>query len=83
MANNTVNEYAALYEHPADLDLWSAGISETPVLGQAKMADNFWSLPVIKEEETDEKSRRLLNDDETICRITHVEKTMQNSLFLS
>jgi hypothetical protein len=33
MANNTVNEYAALYEHPGDLDLWSAGISETPVLG--------------------------------------------------
>ena len=34
MPNATVAEYAALFEHPGDLDLWSAGISETPVLGE-------------------------------------------------
>ena len=38
MPNATVAEYAALFEHPGDLDLWSAGISETPVLGECTPA---------------------------------------------
>jgi len=33
MSNKTVNAYVNLYETPNDLDLWSAGISETPLTG--------------------------------------------------
>jgi peroxidase len=34
MSNKTVNAYSRLYETPNDLDLWSAGISETPLTGK-------------------------------------------------
>ena len=33
MSNNTVAAYAAVYDSPEDIDLWSAGISEKPLPG--------------------------------------------------
>jgi hypothetical protein len=41
MSNKTVNAYAGLYESPNDLDLWSAGISETPLTGRTTFVEVF------------------------------------------
>ncbi|XP_056644513.1 peroxidase [Diorhabda sublineata] len=33
MPNDTVRKYSSIFEHPADVDLWSGGVSEKPLPG--------------------------------------------------
>lgn len=33
MPNETIHRYASIFEHPADIDLWSGGVSERPLPG--------------------------------------------------
>ncbi|XP_046675138.1 chorion peroxidase-like [Homalodisca vitripennis] len=58
MPNTTINRYTTIYESPADVDLWSGGVSERPLPGSmigptfgciiatqfsyARRGDRFW-----------------------------------------
>ncbi|XP_028153011.1 peroxidase [Diabrotica virgifera virgifera] len=33
MPNETIRKYSSIFEHPADIDLWSGGVSEKPLPG--------------------------------------------------
>jgi len=48
MTNETVSGYAAIYESPEDVDLWSAGISERPLPGSMVRFNQSFKEIIIK-----------------------------------